>query len=241
MKSPMRFLRAKGKRPLRRGPTLGEIRYPQRLEFTGALCQQWRIDAIAILMESIWQGYDLFQAEILIDKTQPEENVERSITQFLEPRIRKFMDADAPFYLQHGPHEEATRKSAQAQPPLYDLGFVLYSNERSIFPIEAKVLPSDGAVADYVNEINENYLTCRYAPFSKEAAMLGYLLKGKASIALDRIAEKLTCQMHDFPPLLARSHKFSEHIRLHSDCLLSSRDFRCHHLILPIMPSKPRR
>ena len=224
---------------MRRGRTLGEIRYSQPLEFTGALCKQWRTDAITILLEHIWQGYDLFQKEILIDTTQPEENVERSITQLLEPRIQKFMDADAPFYLQHSPGEDATRQPAPASPPIYDLGFVLHSNERSIFPIEAKVLPSDRAVAEYVNEVKENYLTCRYAPFSKEAVMLGYLLKGKATIALDRIAEKLTCQMHDFPPLPTRSHKFSEHIRLHSDCLLSSRDFRCHHLILPIMPSKP--
>jgi hypothetical protein len=63
--------------------------------------------------------------------------------------------------------EFETSYSDQAQPPSYDIAFILRVNERIILPLEAKVLPTERAIAKYIKEITGNYLTCRYAPFSR--------------------------------------------------------------------------
>ncbi|MHC5833845.1 MAG: hypothetical protein ACYT04_000000102060, partial [Nostoc sp.] len=88
---------------------------------------------------------------------------------------------DEPFDVQHEVYEFESRQSAKAQPPQYDIAFILRANDTIIWPLEAKVLISDGAVAEYIKEINGNFLTCRYAPFSSEGGMLGYLFFGDTS------------------------------------------------------------
>ena len=86
------------------------------------------------------------------------------------------MSGDEPFYVQHGPFERETMRPPPAQPPEYDLAFVFRADERIMWPIEAKVLETPGGVADYVRDIREEYLKCRYGPFSASGAMLAYLL-----------------------------------------------------------------
>ena len=120
-----------------------------------------------------------------------------------------------------------------AQPPQYDIAFVLRTDEDMMWPLEAKVLGTAGRVSDYLDDVKNQYLICRYAPFSGSAAMLGYLLSGDASDALDSIGKKLGCALHEMKgPLSMRPHKISHHVRVVPAGKLYPIDFACHHLIL---------
>ena len=148
------------------------------------------------MLKFVWQGYDLLVSELLsqINCDGTEEQLERSITQLLEPEIRRVMTRDEPFDIQHEVYEIESYQILR--PPQYDIAFYLIANRRIMWPLEAKVLKTDGAVSEYIKEINDNFMTCRYAPFSSEGGMLGYLLSGNPDKAFTNIAKKLPCKPH---------------------------------------------
>lgn len=184
----------------------------------------------------VWRGYELLCEEVLyqIDVALADEQLERSISQVLTPQIRDCMTGYEPFDIEQGVYEYETRASVSAQPPLYDLAFVLKANPRIMWPMEAKVLRSDGDVSRYVNEITGNFLTCRYAPFSGEGAMLGYLLAGNPTKAFENIAAKTPCTLEDHTDFSSHAHKTSYHIRSVPIDKHYPINFRCHHLIMPL-------
>jgi hypothetical protein len=222
----------------RKGRTILEHRWKDTDDFV-KLAKEWNPDAIVILIGFVWQGYDLLVTEFLsqINCSGTEEQLERSITQSLERKIRRGMTGDEPFDIQHEVYELETSQSAQAQPPQYDIAFILRANERIILPLEAKVLKSDGAIAEYKAEINENFITCRYAPFSSEGGMLGYLLSGEPDKAFSNIAAKVPCKLSHHPNFLNRDHKTSYHKRVVPSEKPFMADFYCHHLLLKILTS----
>lgn len=197
------------------------------------LAGNWCQDYSAILLGYVWQAYDMLVANppTAIDL----EDLERSLTQVLEPRIHKVMTGYETFYVQHGPYERETKMPPPAQPPQYDIAFVLYADERTMWPLEAKILPTDGTIADYVDDIKEQFLTCRYAPFSSEGAMLGYLLAGDADKAFDRIAAKLPCQLISHPRFAQRAHRISHHSRKVPKGKEYPVEFACHHLMMSFL------
>ncbi len=193
------------------------------------LAAEWCRDQSEILLGFVWQAYE----QLIVDQPFIDgRDLERSITQALEPRIDREMSGDEPFYVQHGSCERATMLNPPAQPPQYDIAFILRVEERIMWPMEAKVLETDGTVADYVKDIREQFLTCRYAPFSGDGAMLGYLLSGSPDNAFNSIAKKTPCILEDVPAFIERPHKLSRHTRSGSLCKIQYSEFRCHHLIL---------
>lgn len=219
----------------KRGRTIPELRWRDTPDFV-AVANSWGGDAMTNLVGLIWQGYDLLQKDVLseIDCTQAEAQLERSITQLLERRIRRSMTGYEPYDVQHEVYELETMHSAQSQPPQYDIAFVLTDNERIIFPLEAKVLSSDRAVAPYCQDIQNEFLTCRYAPFSSAGGMLGYLFSGQSSQAFKNIANTVPCTLSDYPDFSNRDHKTSEHQRQVPVGKKYPSDFCCHHLIFQI-------
>jgi hypothetical protein len=224
----------------RRGQTIPELRWKDTPDFV-EVAINWNNDAITILVKLVWEGYDLLVSEILsqINCDEAEDQLETTITQSLERRIRRKMTGNEPFDVQHEVYELESRQSAQAQPPHYDIAFYLISNERIIWPLEAKVLKSDGAVGEYVKEINENFITCRYAPFSSQAGMLGYLFSGDPKKAFTNIETKVPCTLNDHPDFPNRDHKTSDHQRVVPSGKSYPAEFRCHHLLLKIIASVP--
>src|SRR5437879_3151545 len=109
-----------------------------------ALAKRWYPSLTVKLFTFVWQGYDLLAEELPagID----ERDLERSITQSLELRIRRIMSGDEPFVIQHGPYERETMQTPPAQPPQYDLAFILRADERIMWPLEATVLETASAV-----------------------------------------------------------------------------------------------
>lgn len=211
--------------------TIGEVRWQHTDDFR-RLAFLWRKDASRRILDLIWRAYDLLLTDVIarIDWSLIGEDLERQITQFLEFRIRRVMTGKEPFYVQHGPYEEQSRLAPPAQPPQYDIAFVWTQNERVMWPMEAKVLHSAQAVGEYLDAIRKNFLTGRYAPFSSEAAMLGYLIDGDPTIVVSTVATRLPCQMvhsNDFP---TRCHSVSKHMRSQG----GTQEFFCHHLVMPM-------
>ena len=212
--------------------TISEKRWPDTPEFNSAL-RKLQNNGSVVLLGFVWSGYDKLTKEVLgqVDWMLDEEDLERDITQLLEVRIQECMSGYEPYYVQHGPYERETR-IGKGQPPEYDIAFVLRSNERVMWPLEAKVLRTDGSVAEYIKEIRANFLTCRYAPFSSEGAMLGYLLTGSAETAFKNIAKKLHCALDFHSEFQERDHRISNHKRIVRKGKSYPRDFKCHHVLL---------
>jgi hypothetical protein len=125
--------------------TIGEPRWTDESEFV-SVAMQWKEDASNILLGFVWQGYDSLRKDVLshIDSSQAEDQIERSITQYLTPGIRDAMTGYEPFYVEQGIYEFETRETSPSQPPLYDIAFVLRQNPRIMWPLEAKTLKSYG-------------------------------------------------------------------------------------------------
>lgn len=195
-----------------------------------ALARAWMQVPADALLALVWTAYDDMQVRPPVINTR---DLERSITQRLEARINDAMSGDEPFRVQHGSYEHETMAPPPAQPPQYDIAFVLRSDERLMWPMEAKVLEAAGRVADYLEDVNDQFLTCRYAPFSGSAAMLGYLLSGSASDAFDGIGKKLGCTLSSVSgSSSARPHRMSQHVRAVPAGKCYPKDFTCHHLML---------
>ncbi len=194
-----------------------------------ALVRSWMQHPSRQLLGLVWSGYEALAT------TRPQfdgRDLERSITQVLEPRIRDAMSGDEPFYIQHGPFERETMARPPAQPPQYDLAFVLRADERIMWPIEAKVLATSNSVADYVRDVQNEFLSCRYAPFSASGAMLGYLLSGAPDDALAMIAQRLNCILSPIAEYATRPNRRSRHRRSAPVGKPYPVDFDCYHVIL---------
>ena len=212
-----------------------DLRWPEISEYVG-LAQNWSEDAVERMLRTVWDGYDALVTGFLaqIDMTEAEEELERTITQLLEPCIRQCLSGDEPYYIQHGPYEYATRQRAPAQPPQYDMAFVLYQNGRIMWPLEAKVLHNDNTVAEYVKAVKNELLTGRYAPCTSSAAMLGYLLRGSPARAFGKIEVALACDLRPLGSFSTRNHRISNHSRKLTQPSFASGSFQCHHLIMTL-------
>lgn len=203
------------------------------------LAREWCDDQSAILLSFVWQAYDqMLRDDPFVDG----RDLERSVTQLLEPRIDGVMSGDEPFYIQHEPKERETMKFSRGQPPEYDLAFVLRVDERIMWPLEAKVLETPAKISEYVKAIREKFVKCQYAPFCSEGSMLGYLLSGSPFDAFKNIAATVPCVLVDHPSFPSRPHKLSEHLRIVPLGKSYPPSFRCHHLILefPSLKRRPR-
>lgn len=220
---------------MHRRKTLGELRWPSR-PAVDAVRRAWTTDAVDRLLGYVWQGYDYLRKEVLdqIDVAQAEDDLERSLTQALEPRIKRSMSGAEPFFVQHGRYEHTTRKPAPAQPPQYDLAFVPYGNENLCWPLEAKILKVAADVGAYVKDIRNEFLTCRYAPLSAEGAMVGYLVAGSTDSAFAAIATAVPCELASHPRFAERAHRTSEHLRSVPNGESFSKSFKCHHILMPL-------
>jgi hypothetical protein len=218
--------------------TISEARWPDTPDFV-ELAKKWRSDAITVLLNLIWQGYDLYQEDVLskVDLSQADDQLERDITQSLSIYIDIARSGFEPFILRTEWFENEQRQPSPARQKQYDFAFIwsIPPNIRIVWPLEAKVLHSEGSVSEYVKEIADNYLTCRYAPFSSEAGMLAYLLKGDPQKAFDNIAKSVPCVLANHVDFLNREHKTSDHQRIVPAGESYPSNFRCHHLILKII------
>jgi hypothetical protein len=111
---------------------------------------------------------------------------------------------------------------------------VLYDYPRTVWPLESKVLAHDEDVGPYLNEINTNLLTGRYATFSSEGAMVGYLLQGNPDHTFEVISVRLKQTLMRHSHFEDRPHRISNHQREEIPHPNSPQEFTCHHLLMQI-------
>ncbi len=209
--------------------------FPNTAEFTARL-KRLKGDGVKVMLGYVWAGFDGFKTEIL-DKNPPptrdNADLERDLTEMLYPYINRALPPSLPYYLQH---EKKEREQAVLgrQPPEPDLSFVLYSNIRVTFPMDTKVLERDTVanMADYADTIQNRFVTGVYAPFSKEGAMIAFLLAGSVKTVFQNLGAAIGCTVSRSAYISGRDHKTSWHERSAAACKYKM--FRCHHLIMAV-------
>ncbi len=212
-----------------------ERRWPDSPLFQ-EVATRWCLDQSRLLLDLAWQGYDrmLSQDLSVVPFSMTGEVKEESLNDLLALRIDQCKSGDEPFYVQHQPPEQTKRKRGRGRSPQPDIGFTLYDYPRTVWPLEGKVLAHDADVDPYMNEIKNNFVTCRYATFSSEGAMLGYLLRGSPERTFAAIADQLQQALMKHPHFLDRPHRISNHHREEVPHPNSPVEFMCHHLLLHI-------
>lgn len=193
---------------------------------------QWCAGQSRRLLDLVWRGYDLLIADLQRTAFDANDEArEESLNYLLCLRINKCV-GNAPFYVAHQPPEQTKRKRGGGRSPQPDIGFALYEYPRTIWPMEGKVLMHDRDITPYVDEIKTNFINARYATFSNEGAMLGYLVAGDAESVLSNVSAALGCTLRKHPQFLQRPHRLSDHTRVNLPHRNSPTAFVCHHLIL---------
>ncbi len=212
-----------------------ERRWPDTPVFQD-VAHRWCEDQSRLLLGLVWRGYDLLCAKDFqeVPMRADDEAKEESLNHLLAVRIDECKSGDEPFSVSHQPPEQAARKRGRARSPQPDIGFALYDYPGSIWPIEAKVLHHDRDVRAYLAEIRGNFLTGRYATFSREGAMVGYLLDGATETFLGNIAGQIAERLLPHPHFQDRPHRVSEHIRSKLPDANAPTAFSCHHLVMHV-------
>ena len=194
-----------------------------------AFATAWRKDGIANLLGYVWAGYTALRAE---NPTTLDPNDEISVNSHLESWIQRKKPKNCPFDIQHTPPEPATRLTSSCPQPTPDFGFFPWSDRRAMFPLEAKVLQTDGDLSKYLKALRSRFLQCRYAPRSSEGVMIGYLLAGDTALFFKKLTRKLRVQLKQNSGFPTQPHRCSEHERKNRRCRNFPAKFRCHHLAL---------
>lgn len=196
----------------------------------------WNKDGLSILFGYVWTGLDNLYNELSeINLSKEDMQMERDITEHLFAQIEEILRIfDTPLRIIHSGNEMSGHKNRKAKPLEYDLAFYMRGCIEIKFPLEAKLLKYKDQkkksidLSDYIDSIQNRFLTGKYSPYSSHASMVGYLLdKENIPNILNTISEKLNTPMIEFTNFTERNHKYTEHKR---DNQLS-KEFYCHHII----------
>jgi hypothetical protein len=222
----------------RRGKTVAEALFPAATDQLVRLARKWCADSTDLILEAVWGGYDLLcnNPETIHRLSKSTDDLERGITRQLEPRIRERLSGYEPFFVQHGVPEDESRKP-WGRPREYDIAFVFRDNPRIMWSVEAKLLKKAHVPPDYVQTVQDRYLTCEYAPFIGEGGMAGYLLEGTPEQIFSALGPLLKTRLVRPKRPAGRPHRYSAHVRSVPAGKSYPRRFRCHHMIMPFNPA----
>jgi hypothetical protein len=221
--------------------TIFDDLFPDESPEFRAIAEVWPAHVITQILTLVWRGFDRLK---MLDRfreinfTTDYAQLERSLTDLHMDEItllwREQASSFESFIPKHEPWEWQNITRRSARPPSCDLGFVLLSNRRIRWSVEAKVLESPGAVAAYLGDL-QKYLTGQSAPFSKESAIGAYLISGEPDRLFETLSRKLKCALTRPPEFASRPHRCSEHAR-HAHGLAGETPlvFVCHHLVFSL-------
>lgn len=213
-----------------RHATLSELVWP--LDAADAdLPVLWAQDMAAVVLDLVWRGYDVLCDKVgHVDFTEPIEQLERNLTSLHFKAIQRVWAADTGgFSTIHPGHEIPellSRSTSNAKPPAYDLGFSHPDKDLWKWPVEAKVLTSPNALAEYRKEVDEKFIGGVAAPIVGEGGMIGYLLRGNEQAVFDNLATELGQQFVIWAAFATRPHRTTVHQRANAPTL------RIHHLVM---------
>ena len=224
----------------RRIVTIFDHAFPNSPEWN-AIADAWSEDVVESMLTLVWEGFDKMKSKILskVDFSQPLHQLERTLTDAHATEItllwRTNRTGFESFLPKHEMWEPSSIVSPSAMPPSYDIGFENVSDPRLRWPVEAKVLARPTDVKRYLDDLRLKYLSGIGAPFSTQAALLGYLMEDKVIATIAAIQAALGTPLKIFPPFAERLHHTSEHLRSVSGINGGTpHTFVCHHLIAPL-------
>lgn len=215
-------------------PTLSELRWPMDDE-SQRQAVEWAEGITTQVLEWTWRAFDLLGTSVLsrVDMTQPLEQLERDLTgnHFAEIQGLWARETEGESSIEPWPEyaELETRPTAPGKPPAYDIAFVWRANRRIAFPIEAKVVKTPSALADYLGD-TDKFVSGIAAPLVGEGAQIAYLLKGGSSAFFTNLKSRLRRRLEPVSEFLHRSHRVSQHKRTKSPLL------HLHHLVMELSP-----
>lgn len=224
----------------RRITTIFDQAFPDAPEWN-TIATAWSESVVEEMLTLVWEGFDQMKSKVLkkVDFTQPLHQLERTLTDAHMSAITLLWKANRTgfesFLPKHEAWEPSSITSPSAMPPSYDIGFENVTDPRLRWPVEAKVLAKPADVKRYLGDLNQKYLSGTGAPFSTEAALLGYLVSGQVTDTLAAIQASLEIKLNLFSLFASRLHKTSQHVRSAQGIQNGvSHTFVCHHLIAPI-------
>lgn len=188
------------------------------------------------MLAQTWKAYDVLGSNLQqygVSVEKDDEDLERQICSLLETRLQRLQTGKEPFSVKHEPYEFATKKEPPARSPQPDIGFVLWKDENIMFPLEGKVVRNFSGLGAYANEVSTNFIGCRYAPYTGEGAMLGFLVGPKPEEIFVEIESRLSCTLHSHMHFPVRPHRYSDHERQIPFGKPFISEVRCHHLLMP--------
>ena len=215
-----------------RRPTPSELLWPDD-SADADLPVTWASSVTTQVLEWTWRAFDSLRQNHLVRidlNSQPLEQVERDLVANHYVEIQKVFAAETDGYATFVPVHEwpemETRTTAPAKPPAYDLAFVSSDNPRWAWPIEAKVVSSTGALAEYLKDVNDKFVAGVAAPLVGEGAMIGYLLVTDTATVFANLEKRLNQTLVIVPEFVGRPHRVSRHTRA------TAPDLCLHHLLM---------
>lgn len=206
----------------------GRSRWPESPPFR-ALAERWGKAAGTRFMELAWKAFDNFNHRLTFGPDA--DNLERRVNDHIYHGICDQLDLH-PFRLVRLQHEPWEFSAQRTRPPQPDLAFVVIAQRDAKWPIEGKVLVTDGATAEYTKEVETNFIPCRYGSESTEGALFGYLLDGSADKVFEKVARSLSTTLESHVDFRDRPHRVSTHARSARPGEPPVPPVRIHHLIM---------
>lgn len=215
-----------------------EQAWPEDQDFR-VLALEWAESAAERILDWVWRAFDSLRTGSMtaVDLTKPLEQLERDLTDLHFHEIQKLWARETCGFSAFSPDHEIpeleSRRSPQAMPPAYDLGFVYSANPRIIWPIEAKVIQEPSTLRLYLADLRNKFVAGIAAPFVGQAGMIGYLLSGAARAVFSNLGSELLQTLKHPSAFGPRDHRTSFHARAKSPFGRDLPDLLLHHLVMP--------
>lgn len=213
-----------------RYPTLSELAWPMDDE-SRQQAQEWANGIVFQVLDWTWRAFDIVRAGSLgtVKLSQPVEQLERDLARHHFREINILWAQETAGECAFTPHHEypelETRSLAPAKPPAYDIAFVWNANPRITWPIEAKVVPTPGTLAEYIGDLKK-FTDGIAAPLSGIGAQIAYLLSGATEDFFNNLHTRLSLPLQTLEGFSARPHRVSFHTRK------GNPDLQLHHMAI---------
>lgn len=213
-----------------RRPTLSELVWPNDEE-SRRQAARWAASATVRVLDWTWRGFDALRRNVLqsLDMSQHLDQLERDLTSKHFVEIQRIFAEETEGLSSIIPHHEfpesESRPGGSGRPPASDISFVWYDNQRVSWPLEAKVLPTPGTLAEYLGD-TEKFTDGIAAPLVGEGAQLAYLLSGTTDDFFRNLRPRLASPLRTLRGFSGRAHRVSFHARG------GTPDLRLHHMAM---------
>ena len=191
----------------------------------------WAVGVSFQVLDWTWRAFDALRANVLnhVDMSEPLEQLERDLTSKHFVEIQRLFAAETDGYSAIIPHHEypenESRPGSSGKPPASDISFIWYENQRVSWPIEAKVVPTPGTLAEYLGD-TKKFVDGIAAPLVGEGAQITYVLSGKIDDFFYNLSTRLPSPLQALPEYSDRAHRVSSHART------SLPDLQLHHMAM---------